>query len=62
MSTFATMKHLIIRNLGSQKASALGADAAPLLALQNEHVILMAERDDTFMEKLKHIRRVAATF
>ena len=56
------MKHLIIRNVGSQKASALGADAAPLLALQNEYVILMAERDDTFMEKLKHIRRVAATF
>jgi len=40
----------------------LGADAAPLLALQNEYDMLMAERDDTFMEELKHIRRVAATF
>jgi len=62
MSIFAALKCLVIRNLGSLMKATLGADAAPLLALQNEYDMLMAERDDTFMEELKHIRRVAATF
>lgn len=40
--------------------AALGIDAAPLLAMQNEYDMMMAERDESFMEKLKRIRRVAA--
>ena len=40
--------------------AALGVDAAPLLAMQNEYDMLMAERNDSFMEKLKRIRRIAA--
>jgi hypothetical protein len=30
--------------------------------MQNEYDMLMAERDESFMEKLKHIRRIAAIF
>lgn len=40
--------------------AALGVDAAPLLAMQNEYDIQMTERNESFMEKLKQIRRVAA--
>ena len=40
--------------------AALGIDAAPLLAMQNEYDMLMAERNESFMEKLKQIRRIAA--
>lgn len=36
--------------------------AAPLLAMQNEYDMLMAERDASFMENLKQIRRIAAIF
>ena len=32
------------------------------LAMQNEYDMLMAERNDSFMEKLKQIRRIAAIF
>ena len=42
--------------------AALGVDAAPLLAMQNEYDMQMAERYESFMEKLKQIRRVAAVF
>lgn len=42
--------------------AALGVDAAPLLAMQNEYDMMMAERNESFMEKLKQIRRVAAVF
>jgi plasmid maintenance system antidote protein VapI len=42
--------------------AALGVDAAPLLAMQNEYDMLMAERNELFMEKLRQIRRVAAVF
>jgi hypothetical protein len=35
---------------------------APLLAMQNEYDMLMAERNESFMEKIKHIRRIAAVF
>lgn len=42
--------------------AALGVDAAPLLAMQNEYDMIMAERNESFMEKLKQIRRVAAVF
>lgn len=37
-------------------------EAAPLLAMQNEYDMLMAERDALFMEKLKQIHRIAAIF
>ena len=42
--------------------AALGVDAAPLLAMQNEYDMMMAERNESFMEKLKQIRRVVAVF
>lgn len=52
------------RSLNPQLAmmmeAALGVDAAPLLAMQNEYDMLMAERNDSFMQKLKQIRRIAA--
>lgn len=40
----------------------LGGGVAPLLAMQNEYDMLMAERNESFMEKLKYIRRIAAVF
>ncbi len=40
--------------------AALDIEAAPLLAMQNEYDMVMAERNASFMEKLKRIRRVAA--
>ena len=40
--------------------AALGVDTAPLLAMQNEYDMLMAERNESFMEKLNQIRRIAA--
>lgn len=40
--------------------AALGVEAAPLLAMQNEYNMLMAERDATFMARLKSIRHIAA--
>ena len=40
--------------------AALGVDAAPLLAMQNEYDMLMAERDASFMEKIRRIRQIAA--
>jgi len=42
--------------------AALGVDAAPLLAMQNEYDMQVAENDESFMEKLKKIRRIAAIF
>ena len=48
--------------LAMMMEAALGVDAAPLLAMQNEYDILMAERDESFMKKLKQIRRIAAIF
>ena len=48
--------------LAMMMEAALGVDAAPLLAMQNEYDMLMAERDASFMEKLKQIRHIAAIF
>jgi len=48
--------------LAMMMEAALGVDAAPLLAMQNEYDMLMAERNDSFMQKLKQIRRIAAIF
>ena len=46
--------------LAMMMEAVLGVDAAPLLAMQNEYDMLMAERNPAFMEKLMRIRRVAA--
>ena len=55
-------KRALNHELAMMMEAALGVDAAPLLAMQNEYDMLMAERDETFMEKLKKIRRIAAIF
>ena len=46
--------------LAMMMEAALNIDAAPLLAMQNEYDMLMAERDVSFMERLSKIRRIAA--
>jgi len=64
-STFNEMlngKRSLSPELAMMMEAALGIDAAPLLAMQNEYDMLMAERNDSFMEKLKQIRRIAAIF
>ena len=55
-------KRALNRELAMMMEAALGVDAAPLLAMQNEYDMQMAERNETFMEKLKHLRRIAAIF
>ena len=55
-------KRSLSPELAMMMEAALGVDAAPLLAMQNEYDMLMAERNDSFMEKLKQIRRIAAIF
>ncbi|MBR5018790.1 MAG: HigA family addiction module antidote protein [Bacteroidales bacterium] len=53
-------KRSLNTELALMMEAALGVDAAPLLAMQNEYDMLMAERDASFMEKLRRIRQVAA--
>ena len=53
-------KRALSPELAMMMEAALGVDAAPLLAMQNEYDMQMAERNESFMEKLKQIRRVAA--
>ncbi|MCR5361109.1 MAG: HigA family addiction module antidote protein [Bacteroidales bacterium] len=55
-------KRALNTELAMMVAVALDVDAAPLLAMQNEYDMQMAERNVSFMEKLKSIRRVAAVF
>jgi len=55
-------KRALNTELAMMVAAALDVDAAPLLAMQNEYDMQMAERNVPFMEKLKSIRRVAAVF
>ena len=55
-------KHALNTELAMMMEAALGVDAAPLLAMQNEYDMLMAERNTSFMEKLKNLRRIAAVF
>ena len=55
-------KRALNTELAMMMEAALGIDAAPLLAMQNEYNMLMAERNESFMEKLKHIRKIAAVF
>ena len=55
-STFNEMlngKRSLNPQLAMMMEAALGVDAAPLLAMQNEYDMLMAERNDSFMQKLK---------
>ena len=53
-------KRALNPELAMMMEAALGVDAAPLLAMQNEYDMLMAERNETFMDKLRKIRRIAA--
>ena len=55
-------KRALNPELAMMMEAALNADAAPLLAMQNEYDMQMAERNSTFMERLKQIRRIAAVF
>ena len=53
-------KRSLNTELALMMEAALGVDAGPLLAMQNEYDMMMAERDASFMEKLRHIRQIAA--
>ena len=53
-------KRALNTELALMMEAALGVDAAPLLAMQNEYNMLMAQRNPTFMDKLRHIRKIAA--
>ena len=53
-------KRALSPQLALMVEAALGIEAAPLLAMQNEYDLLMAERNESFMQKLRHIRRIAA--
>ena len=55
-------KRALTPELAMMMEAALGVNAAPLLAMQNEYDMLMAERNETFMAKLKRIRHIAAMF
>jgi len=55
-------KRALNPELALMMEAALGVDAAPLLTMQNEYDMQMAERNESFMEKLKSIRRIAAIF
>jgi plasmid maintenance system antidote protein VapI len=55
-------KRSLNHELAMMMEAALNVDAAPLLSMQNEYDMMMAERNESFMEKLKHIRRIAAIF
>lgn len=55
-------KRALNPKLAMMMEAALGVDAAPLLAMQNEYDMLMTERNESFMEKLKSIRHIAAIF
>ena len=53
-------KRALNTELAMMMEAALGVDASPLLAMQNEYDMLMAERDASFAEKLRRIRQLAA--
>lgn len=55
-------KRALNTELAMMMEAALGVDAAPLLAMQNEYAMFNAEHDKPFMEKLARIRRFAAAF
>ena len=53
-------KRALHTQLAMMLEAALDVPAAPLLAMQNEYNMLIAERDKAFMKRLKAIRKVAA--
>jgi addiction module HigA family antidote len=53
-------KRALNTELAMMMEADLGVEAAPLLAMQNEYDMLMAERNESFMEKLNQIQRIAA--
>ncbi len=53
-------KRRLNTELAMMMEAALDIDAAPLLAMQNEYDILMAQRDASFMERIRQIRQIAA--
>ena len=53
-------KRSLNTELALMMEAALGVDALPLLAMQNEYDLLMAQRNDSFMQKLSRIRQIAA--
>ncbi len=53
-------KRALNTQLAMMLEAALDVPAAPLLAMQNEYNMLIAERDKSFMKRLKDIRKVAA--
>lgn len=53
-------KRALNPELALMMEAAIGVDAAPLLAMQNEYDMQMAERNETFMERLRKIRHIAA--
>ena len=55
-------KRSVSPELAMMMEAAFGVDAAPLLAMQNEYDMLMVERNESFMEKLRKIRRIVAIF
>ena len=55
-------KRALNHELAMMMEAALDVDAAPLLAMQNEYDMLMAERNESFMEKIRRIRRIADVF
>lgn len=55
-------KRSLNTELALMMEAALGIDALPLLAMQNEYDLLMAQRNASFMQKLSHIRQIAAAF
>lgn len=55
-------KRSLNTELALMMEAALGVDALPLLAMQNEYDLLMAQRNDSFMQKLSRIRQIAAAF
>ncbi len=55
-------KRALNTELAMLLCAALGIEPAPLLAMQNEYDMLMAEHNETFVKKLKEIRKIAAIF
>ena len=47
-------------DLAMMLEAAIGLDASWLMTIQNEYDILMAQRDASFMERIRQIRQIAA--
>lgn len=55
-------KRALNTELAMLLCAALDVEPGPLLAMQNDYDMLMAERNKSFMEKLNKIRKIAAVF